>query len=763
MITGGNLNNLYQLVLQKNEITTKDLSGCGFNSTDITNLIKQGIVARVKRGVYKFLAVEKLCEFGKVFKLQNNVQQAEAIYKKCLEIDPQNRKSIHQLFFFKIFEDDYEEAFKYLTMMEQYKTTYTEKDMNMYLFLLNHLMDLPEEYQVKAKNFTLNSLLMKKHDARCLDHSYTQKITQAVFTKRFGYAAALVKRYTDIFSPNYRDLLIRHLVFEVANKENMFKQELLELAKKKEYSKLKQLLETKSLKCNLSKSESYFLKVANIILNPNAISVDLLSPSSTTFDAIDASNFNVALMICAQYNESIKRDSNNDILFILLTDLITKIKELEETKGEKSVTSESHATPIDSVDILHSLLQNNYSQAFMDTKKYLNSIHMDEYEFLIIDLIKLSLAEKDKSFSKPMIVLTHLSRGDYEFNVFEYIQEFYKALSNKQYSQARIYLDIICQANKLGKPTIAVEHLVDALNEAEIVINSKQSGQNKFTQQNPDQAFIEAKHQMLLNGHGIVLLKPMNEARRKNIHRLVERYPDMKSFSIGEGKNRRIVLRYRPFLKEFISINDLINQGNDAYKQGDYQTCIDAYLKILQFGTPRSIVYAKLGLAYMKMKNMEEATSYLTVATQLSKKEKQRLDFTELILKINGQLKSEEIKPVVEMTEDSFNSNSNSTQKIDILEKITEIVMSTGKSVESVGIDLGLSFEQINVIKLTFARSYYSQGDYQHGDLFVRSVEQTPEKSIMIMRLLNEIKLNKRFYINRQPEEAKTLSLTIKP
>ena len=53
MISTDNYNMLYEEVINNKELTTKQLNNCGFNSKDINNLIEEGIVERIKRGLYK--------------------------------------------------------------------------------------------------------------------------------------------------------------------------------------------------------------------------------------------------------------------------------------------------------------------------------------------------------------------------------------------------------------------------------------------------------------------------------------------------------------------------------------------------------------------------------------------------------------------------------------------------------------------------------------------------------------------------------------
>ena len=77
--------------------------------------------------------------------------------------------------------------------------------------------------------------------------------------------------------------------------------------------------------------------------------------------------------------------------------------------------------------------------------------------------------------------------------------------------------------------------------------------------------------------------------------------------------------------------------------------------------------------------------------------------------------------------------------------------------------EFGVPIEQIDVIKLIFAKKYYSQGNYEMGDTFVKSVERSKDKTPFVLKLFNEVRTNKRFYINRVVDDTKPLKLTLKP
>ena len=93
--------------------------------------------------------------------------------------------------------------------------------------------------------------------------------------------------------------------------------------------------------------------------------------------------------------------------------------------------------------VISLFLANNVKSAFSTLRRYLNIIGKSQYEFLLIDLIKISVLEKDKTFTKPMISLLSISNECFEPDISNYILEFYMSLSQNKFEEARLYLDIL--------------------------------------------------------------------------------------------------------------------------------------------------------------------------------------------------------------------------------------------------------------------------------------------------------------------------------
>ena len=847
MINEENLNKLYEGIVNGNELTTKELNSYGFNSKDLADLIEQGSLERVRRGYYSFQSIDELFYYGKKLIFEKEYDKATECFKKCYELDPNHSGACFQLFLRSISKKDYESAFQYFEVLSNTENPYYSADSNFYLYLLSIITDIPDKHKEYARYLKIEDIRVDFHDKRYQDIPQQNKIRIAVLQRKFPYALKQLKDLTAQYgSLTVQDIITRTLLFQAVEAETISKNTLIELAQNKAYEEIVDYLEEKQKRHNLSLTDSYTLKLVNEIINlqeTQQIPERTIFQSEKLFEAIDGNNYELALSLSEGYNAKNNINNSENTINLLLADICGMIKQIsspsqfpkdikedqivaepeEEFLYEEPITSTTNISSSASFsDVIGFLMKSDLENAFRTLRNYMESINKKEYEFLIVDLIKLSLIERDIAFTKPMIALTYVSRENFKFDISNYIQEFYVTLAQNRFDEARIYLDIISKSNKLGQDCILTDGLLQVLNNAEAMLDYKRNNlvldnaENAFEKsqrvsqssanstsvkiakpitqiesvrvaetisvekpafetkkeektaspvetRDSEKEFIESKHELLLNGQGMVLLRPMNNERRKRIHDMVKEYPDMVSFSIGEGDNRQIVLRYKPFIDEYVDVKNLINMGNLAYKEGNYDSCIEDYLQLLQFGEPKAFVYAKLGLAYMKKWEKDIAIDYFTIATQLSKQEDGQFDFTELIASLNGLIDKEDKKPRFRMRTEDFENDIQNHYGIENLDEITSYILECGLDVETACQELGMTDEQIDTIRLIYAREFYSQGNYEKGDQFLKTVEKSKNKTKFTSKLFDEVRRNKRFYINRPSEKPQQLVLTLQP
>ena len=100
---------------------------------------------------------------------------------------------------------------------------------------------------------------------------------------------------------------------------------------------------------------------------------------------------------------------------------------------------------------------------------------------------------------------------------------------------------------------------------------------------------------------------------------------------------------------------------------------------------------------------------------------------------------------------------------INNFEEINQYIENSGLSVEKACEQLQFSQEQIDIIKLIYAREFYKQGSMKTGDAFLKAVEQRKEKSLKLKSILEEIRNNKKLYLKKQYETNLKLKTTLSP
>lgn len=846
MINQENLKKMYEGIIEGKELTTKELNIYGFNSKDLSDLIKQGILERVKRGYYSFQSIDDLFYYGKKLIAEKEYEKATECFKKCYKLDPNHSDTCFQLFLRCISEKDYETAFKYFEVLADTDNPYYSADSNFYLYLLSIITDVPDKHKEYARYLKIEDIRVDFHDKRYRDIPQQNKIRIAVLQRKFPYA---LKQLKDLIAQHgsltVQDIITRALLFQAVETETISKNTLLDLAKNKSYEEIAEYLEEKQKRHDLSLTDSYTLRLVNELMNiqeSHQIPEKTVFQSEKLFEAIDGNNYELALNLSESYNNKNNINSSENTINLLLSDMYSLIKqhslstqkivdviedelvvdpEEEILYEEPILTTTNLSASASFSDVIGFLVKSDLENAFRTLRNYMESINKKDYEFLIVDLIKLSLIEKDIAFTRPMIALIYVSRGKFKFDISNYIQEFYVTLAQNRFDEARIYLDIISKSNKLGQDCILTDGLLKVLNNAEDMIDYKRNNAvldnvenalvksqkavsepkvvttpvrtvQSFSQvelpkstasefvvkQTPvvlkaennassietrdnEKEFLESKHEMLLNGRGMILLKPMNSERRKRIHEMVKEYPDMVSFSIGDGENRQVVLRYRPFIDEYVYVRSLVKDGKEAYHAGNYEECIESYRRLLEFGEPNENIYSMLGLAYMKIGKIELAIDYLTVATELSKQNDNRYDYTELIMFLKGEILIEDKKTYVKMSTFEFVDDMGDNYGVPNVDEIFKLVES-GISIKDACEMYELNEEDINIVFLIFAKNYYSEEKYGMGDKCFKTVEKSKNKTNFVKKLLNEVRKNKNFYKNRVEVVEKRLTLTPK-
>lgn len=838
MINEENLNKIYESIANGEELTTKLLNSLGFNSKDLNDLIQQDITVRVKRGLYSLKSADDLFYYGKKLIAQREYDKSTRCFLKCFEINPTHMSTCFQLFLRAVQSKDYESALKYYDIFYNNPNEIYKADNNFFLFMLNMITELPENYRTYVKYLKFEDIRVDYNDGRYTNVDLHNKVRSLAMNQRFALALKQLNEIINLTgSIRVQDILLRMLFSQAIEVNLKNRATVINLIKEKRYDEIIDFYKKIKSCHDLSYPEIYTYKLVEAlinIINTKKIPRKKVYSTENMFEAIDCNNFELALALDKNRQNKYNNDDESTIT-LLLEEIINICKELNDTVAnkqditpvntfkktieaeeknnvnKKQSLSNSDASLFE--NIFNYLMQGDYDNCFKTLRTYLIKLNKRDYEFLIVDLIKISLLEKDMAFTKPMTILTLISRGNYSFNNSTYIQEFYISLSENKIEQAKIYLDIISKAKQLGQECVNIDNLYQILDDSdnktasditlniidesleknedyypsdikepvdddvfeeestELIEPFYQTIEDEYNQEEfqktreIDQKLLDDKYSELLEKKGIILLKPMDDSRIYRILEMANNYTNMVAFVIGEDNKKQVVLKYKEIYEEKIDCSEIISIAKQTYKDKNYEKCLECNLILLHnFDNPKAIVYSQLGILYMKMKNLPLAIDYLTVANYLSKYEKIKIDYSDLIARLKGDIPRENRKPYFRMTQDDFDYDDvNDNYGIENFTEINSFIMESGLDVETACEQLGLSLETIDIIKLIYAREFYSQENYEKGDLFIKSYERSENKTPYTKKIFSKIRKNKRFYKNRRNNMDTELALTLSP
>ena len=786
MINTENIDRLCNAAIESFELTTKQLNELGFNSKNLKVLIQDGILERQKRGLYSFKSFDKLYSYGLNLITSNDYEKANLCLMKCLELNPNCQDIYYQLLLIAIEKDDYPRAFEICQDLIDSIDKSQLFDVNYFLYLLNAIKKAPDELREYIKSIKYDNIKILANNPKYKNVSDQNNIRFLASQKKFSRALRvqynILSKNSKIFA---EDIIAKKLLFKATEIENKRRNTIFELIKAKKYPELIEYLLKKQEECGLSLYEEYSLKIAEkIVIIQNTSQIPRVRDNNkeynNVFEAIEDCDYYAALNISNEYSKA-NNIKSADSLHTLLIDICSLINILSSNQFLSKKTNPVFVEVPSDIrqTITEFLQQKNWSQAFANVREYLKKFGKEDYVFLIVGLTKISLLENDNNFTKPLRVLATITNS-HGIDMYNYVQEFYLMLSHNKFSEAKVYLDIIQKGNQLALRYINTDILSKALVMSETLATGHQLTQTslssnystnqtggKVQEKIHDEKMSDFGKRFIANNYyqivkdGILLMNPVSKEKEQDIFNALKDYSDIFAFTIGSSP-KRIVLKYNPPTYGYVNIKNLFNLGNSAYSSGKYHECIDNYLQLLKFfNEPRANIYAKLGLAFMKIMNLELAIDYLTISTELSPKEDKRFDFTNLISQLKGEVSKSDDKPLFKMKQSDFNGDNDNYYGIKNFPEINSYIEESGLDVENACMAMRMYSEQIDIVKLIYAREYYRQGNFERGDLFLKSYEKSKFKTDYTMKIFEEIGKNKRFYQNRSNKEpVQLLQLT---
>lgn len=280
----------------------------------------------------------------------------------------------------------------------------------------------------------------------------------------------------------------------------------------------------------------------------------------------------------------------------------------------------------------------------------------------------------------------------------------------------------------------------------------------KQSKDNEEKDFLlKELNQMKESNKIIKFLENIDESRKQKLIQVAKTIPEI-SLIIPKYKNTKIILRTVTISDKTSNKENLSEKALNAYISGDYKLAALIYSKIIQTEHYiKAYICGMLGLSYLHLSDIEKAIHYMTISIELDRGHKEnKIDYKTLIQYLE--------EPTTETTQEKISHivNKHDAKLIEYNfskeEELAYYITSENMTLKSAKEKLNLTDEQILLIKLIYARDYYSEEDYSQGDNLVKEVANNKNNSLVVVSLLTEVRRNRNSYKNITNNKRKKLT-----
>lgn len=547
MLTQEKIDSLYSIFMHCDLATTSFLYDIGFSKYDLENLVKSGYLSRAKRGYY------------------------------CLNLD--NDEVCTKMFLKKIENKDYDDIFKYFKGMDKSLDLGKKQDNNLWLFLLSQIIEIPSEYRERLFKFEFGDVCNIANDLDSIEQY--SKVRFLAFNHKFALARKCCLNINDTSdSMKILQSLLDNIYEARIDRNNYWLNYVID----KRYDRLVSEIEKIKTYRPVSRAEDLTLTLArDVIACKKRIPDFMPGPVQNVTEAVKLHDYQKALSISLRkYNRCL----HENIVYRLLSDL------------NKNISREKCFS-----ELVYAFLDGNLDDDYKNLDSYLESNGFSRYKEYISDLVKLSLLEDDKTFTRPIVVFNSICSDEFDFDVGSYIQEYFQTLKANELEKAQIYLNIISQSCELGGLRVDVSELEEKLEQA------------RFSNSLEKYSILDGVIHEILETKGLRVIEKLSSEDRRNVVKIANSFPDIMIELSGDD----LVLRYIDANKTWADFRLLLEEGRAAYDIGDYDYCIDCLSTICaNTERPDPYIYKKIGYAYSRRAASEDdykrAIDYLTVA-----------------------------------------------------------------------------------------------------------------------------------------------------
>lgn len=648
---------IYDKFIDKKELTTKELLELGLNSHDLTNLVSEGKIRRVRRGFYDLEKCDGLFNYANILasKKYKNYERFHQALNRCLEIEPNNGKVHTRLLLDSLHKNNFEQAVESIRILSNSSNDAYKRDANLWLFMLSFVTELPDDLKKKVSSLKLEDVLTREDDLRYDDKLSQNKIRSNIFNYKFSYASDDLNELNIKKKPIYF-LITEKLLSMVKYYDMRNQQNISNLLIDGKYEEVRDLLIKDRDLHGLSVTNKEILIILEdligVINDKKIPEVENMPDSDYLYVEIQKHNYERALQL---YRDFPVKNVSCGVKSVGL--LLERINEEINKLNKEEVRTLSVGSDI-FVNITNALQSGDVDKAFLLLDQYLESIDKKQYKNYIANLIKLDVLNGDKGFVESMHELSCVGREKELFDVALYIQDFYFNLVNKNFMKAAVYLNLISMSKSLGGVEVEVSQMRRTLIDEAFKNNIKESdlglvGKEEVVVEDdlseeivaPEIEDLPITYTLgdaiddVVNEVNLLMLEPMSDEEISFVTDTCQATDCVQSIVIEEEDGtKRVFLRYYDKNGPYVDISGTLRLANFKYKNREYEEAIELFERVLpKIENPRSFIYSKLGIAYRnitKDNDYSKAIDYLTLATAASASEENVVDYTDLINKL---------------------------------------------------------------------------------------------------------------------------------
>lgn len=368
------LRRIYEMITLGIPLNEENLLFYKIDKDDIKELLSKSVIVYLDqdKNQYTIKDLDNLYQYGIKLSVDKQYLKSTRCFYKCYESEPNNREYCLRMLLIYLKENCYQKAMSMFLHIETIETDRFEDENIIYLYLLNMLIHFEDRYIEKIKNFDPDAL-MYNDKVNHISEEYCN-IRRAIYINKFKYAYQLLMENMHLYRDySIESKLLKELLNNVINKEELIKRKLRQSIKKEMYLDVIDIL-NELKKCRyLNSNEKYISLITESIINiKNTRIIPDVSVIDTIYlyDAIKGNNFIKAKELNEEYLIKLSKDISNDLVNILLDRINNLILQIEIESIYDDFEEDIIEEDNDNIEIIHTDENTNKELVFAEEIAY---------------------------------------------------------------------------------------------------------------------------------------------------------------------------------------------------------------------------------------------------------------------------------------------------------------------------------------------------------------------------------------------------------